>query len=159
MTSLEEDAGSWFEWLPGKERVGSLKIEADGPGIIGSVIFGAADGQTAAALPLDSGPVRQATFSQVANGMGVFTGIAVFNPGSESVELTLRVFTAEGTQSGDTTVTLQPGRRLSRQVSELLPMTEGQIGGYITLTATGPVVAQELFGGSDFLSAVPPSTR
>jgi len=159
MTSLEEDAGGWFEWVPGKERVGSLKIEADGPGIIGSVIFGAADGQTAAALPLDSGPVRRATFSQVANGMGVFTGIAVFNPGSESVELTLRVFTAEGTQSGDTTVTLQPGRRLSRQVSELLPMTEGQIGGYITLTATGPVVAQELFGGSDFLSAVPPSTR
>jgi len=38
-------------------------------------------------------------------------------------------------------------------------MTEGQIGGYITLTASGPVVAQALFGGDGFLSAVPPSGR
>jgi hypothetical protein len=159
MTSLEERAGSWFEWVPGKERIGSLKIDVDGPGIIGSVLFGAVEGDTAAALPLEFEPMRQATFSQVANGMGVHTGIALFNPGSETVQLTLKVFTAEGAESGETTVTLQPGRRLSRRVSELLPMTEGQIGGYITLSATGPVVAQELFGGSEFLSAVQPSSR
>jgi len=153
--SVEENCRSWLDWLPGKDRIGSLIVESDGPGLIGSVLFGSSSGETAAALPLESEPAGKLTFSQVANTSGVYTGLALFNPGSSAIDATIRVFTAEGSTSGETTVSLKPGTRVSKLLTELVPQTEGQVGGYVTLTATGPIVAQELFGGPGFLSAVP----
>ncbi len=139
----------------------SLRVDADGPGIIGDVIFGDPGRLNfAAASPLQSQRFSQAVFSHVANGLNYFTGIALLNPNPQAATVTLDVFSKTGTKTGSNTVRLAPGERLSRLLVDplLVPASAGQLGGFIMLSSTLPVVGQELFGDTAmvFLSAVPP---
>ncbi len=158
VSAIDVDCGAWLEWLPGKVRIGTLVIQANGPGLIGDVLFGGTQGETAAALPLQTSPFETVSFGQVANGMGLYTGLALYNPGSEPVQVTILVATAQGETAGQATFTLAPGTRLARVLPEVVPSSDGQIGGSITISASGPIVAQELFGGANMLSAVPPQS-
>ncbi len=151
-----QDAEQTFALTPSAMAVGSLRVTADGPGVIGNVVFGDPQGTFAAALPLQSVAFRRAVFSQVANGLGLFTGIALHNPGPQTALIKIQVFSAEGVKTGETEYTLEKGKRVARQVTELMPSTIGQIGGYVLLESTQPVIAQQLFGSGQLLSAVPP---
>ena len=146
--------------------VGSLKVEADGPGVVGDVVFGDPTVMRyAAALPLQSRLLTRAIFSHVANGRGatpadnLFTGLAFYNPGQSEVEITIKVFSPDFVLTGDTKLTLGPNERVSEILHAMIPASLGQNGGYIEVTSTAPVVAQQLFGNEalDYLSAVPPN--
>ncbi|HSR51535.1 MAG TPA: sialidase family protein [Acidobacteriota bacterium] len=145
------------------QLIASLLIDADGPDVLGDVLFGDADHLSfAAALPLQSQTWTEAAFSQVANVPGFFTGLAFFNPGDDPASLEIQVFSADGGLAGQATVDLPAGSRLARTVPELVPGTAGQAGGYIRLKSDAPLVAQQLFGavgseGIRVLSAVPPT--
>ncbi|MBP1622375.1 MAG: hypothetical protein H6Q07_395 [Acidobacteria bacterium] len=139
--------------------VGSLRVDADGPGVIGDVLFGDPGGlKFAAACPLESRKFKQAVFSHIANGLNYFTGLAVLNPNSQTASITLDVYATSGAKTGSTDLTLGPRQRFSKLLNQLLPVSGGQMGGYIKLTSDVPVLAQELYGDSslNFLSAVPP---
>ena len=150
--------------------VGSVGIDSTRPGLIGDVIFGdPAGGEYGAALTLDTEPLRRAVFSQVANGERmagdtlppIFTGIAVFNPGDVSTEVSLKVFDSKGILQGEAAGrVLEPRARFSDLIQNLVPQSRGLLGGFVVLESTpGRVVAQELFGnGRTFLSSVPPSS-
>ncbi len=166
--SLQADLGELFDLGPvaGPASVGSLRVEADGAGVIGDVLFGDPNLlRFAAALPLQSRLFRRALFSQVANlssprpDLRTFTGLAFHNPGDEPAQVTVRVFMEDGVETGSTVIDLGPGQRLSRQLTELVPSSVGQVRGYIVLESCVPIVAQQLFGNFtlDFLSAVPPT--
>jgi len=157
LSSLDADCGNWLEWLPGRSRIGTLIVEADGPGLLGDVAFGGRKGETAAALPLQSAPAKTLRFAQVADGMGLYTGLALYNPGIEPAEVSISVSAGDGTIAGQATFTLEAGTRLSKLVSELMPSTSGLIGGGVTVSANHPIIGQQLFGTAKFLSAVPPS--
>ena len=140
------------------ERTGSIRVEADRAGILGTVFFGDPTRlELATALPLQTELLSEAVFNQVANTPDIFTGVALYNPSTVFSYVRLRVFTAAGEPSGERTVVLGPGARLARTLGELVPSTAGQVKGYIRLSADPPIVAQQLFG--DFLlsriSAVP----
>ena len=165
--TFQFDAGEAFAGSPIAGFVGSLLVEADGPGVIGDVVFG--DPETAryaAALPLQTALFTEAVFSQVANGqltpdpsMDCFTGIAFFNPNDVQAQVSLRVFNHRGQQIGSTrTLTLGPRNRLADLVENLVAGTSDLIQGFISLESTQPLVAQQLFGNGtlSFLSAVPP---
>ena len=142
----------------GDELTGSIRVEADGPGILGTVFFGDPTRlELATALPLQTEPLSEAVFSQVANTPDIFTGIALYNPSGSPSHIRLKVFTAEGQPSGERALVLEAGQRLARTLGELVPSTAGQVKGYIRLSADPPIVAQQLFG--DFvltrISAVP----
>jgi hypothetical protein len=167
--TFQGDASELFGFsIVGPETVGSLVVEANGAGVIGDVIFGDPFvGEYAAALPLQSVPFRKAIFSQVANGtidptdpsMDTFTGVAFFNPGSQSARITLKVFDREGAQVGTTrTINLAARNRISDLVENLVAGTATLIQGYISVESTVPIVAQQLFanGTLKFMSAVPP---
>lgn len=166
---FDQDAGSLFipafSTLQGSSPVvGSLKVESDGPGVIGDVIFGDPLAfEFAAALPLQSQAFRHAVFSQVANITDFFTGLAFFNPGEVAAQLTIRVVTAEGVLVGETTLELGPGQRRSKLVPELIAASAGQAGGYVEFSSDQALIAQQLFGalgplGIRMLSAVPPTS-
>ncbi len=150
--------------------VGSVSIGSTQSGLIGDVIFGdPAGGEYAAALTLDTEPLRRAVFSQVANGERqpgdtlppIFTGIAVFNPGDVSTEVRIEVFDSAGKLQGEAARrNLAPKSRFSDLIQNLVPQSRGLLGGFVVLESTpGRVVAQELFGnGRTFLSSVPPSS-
>ncbi len=167
--TLQEDAGVLFglgDSTTAPAVTGSLRVEADGSGIIGDVVFGdPTDIHYAAALPLQTRLLRRAIFSQVANvnantaAASIFTGLAFYNPGAATADIVITVFRADGTQTGVRNLSLPGGRRISDTVGNLVPASLGQTGGYIVVTATQPIVAQQLFGNLslDFLSAVPPT--
>ena len=144
----------------GTTVVGSMRVQVSGGGVVGDVIFGdPMDLEYAAALPLQKTPFTEAVFNQVANIPGFFTGMAFFNTGMETAEIRIQVFSAEGVQSGDVTISLGPGKRISKLVPEFDPATAGQARGFIRITSSQPLIAQQLFGTSDLslLSATPPT--
>jgi hypothetical protein len=165
---LQADAGVLFpaaevtaaESTPAQEAlIGSLKVEVSGGGIVGDAIFGLNDFNYAAALPLQEKTFTKAVFSHVANISGFFfTGIALFNPGAVDAAVTVEVYKSDGTLSGSLEETIEPGMRMSDVLEKLLPSTIGQTGGFIVVSSSQPLVAQELFGRNDskLLSAVPP---
>ena len=155
--SLEQSADQLLGLV--SPAVGSLKVDADGPGIIGDVLFG--DPTTlrfAASCALESRKFRAAVFSHVANDSYYFTGLAVLNPTSRTASITLDVYTVSGQKTGSVVMQLGPGQRFSKLLTELLPVSAGQMKGFISLTSDQPILAQELFGDKSlsFLSAVPP---
>ncbi|MBI3939538.1 MAG: choice-of-anchor D domain-containing protein [Acidobacteria bacterium] len=157
---LEQDVGPLFGLPAGAASVGSLRAEANGDGVIGDVIFG--DPTTfnyAAALPLQTQPLTRAIFSQVVNLPPLFTGLALYNPGTTAAQVTIEVFSAQGALIDQAGLTIRAGERVSKLVSQFAPSTAGQAGGYVSLRSTEPVIAQQLFGnyGLTFLSAVPPT--
>jgi hypothetical protein len=144
---------------------GSLVITADGPGIIGDVLFGDPLGQRfLASLPLNDNPVSDMVLPQVAQGTPnegkpYFTGIAVYNPNPNTVLVTIRVFSEMGEQTGFASFTLEGGNRVSKTLPELLPEITEQIRGHIRISSSGgKIVVFELFGDQllEFLAAVPP---
>jgi hypothetical protein len=168
--SFQRDAGTIFGLGPaiGAATVGSIVVSADGDGVIGDVVFGEPNTlDYAAALPLQTVLFKKAVFSQVANGtldpanpsLEYFTGNAFFNPNDDSAKVTVKVFSRDGVQVGDTyTTTLEARQRLSDLVANLVPGAAKLMRGSIRVESTQPLVAQQLFGNGTlkFLSAVPP---
>ncbi len=140
--------------------IGSLTLTTNGDGIVGDVIFGAPDLTYAAGLQLQGRTFEEAVFPHVANLFGTFfTGVALYNPSPLEAEVELEVFTPGGVKSGEASLTLAPGTRLSQTLDQLAPGSAGQVGGYVVIRSTQPLVGQELFGTTrlSLLSAVPPT--
>ncbi len=167
--SLQGDAGVILGLPTPAPSVGSLRMQADGPGVIGDVIFGDAQkADYAAGMLLQNEPFSKAIFGQVANGMvdpnnrstDYLTGMAFFNPGGQAAQVTLKVYDRDGVLQGQTTppLTIGPKGRYSELLEILLPSTASLMRGYVVLESTQPIVAQEFFANMSmkFLSAVPP---
>lgn len=160
LESMTLDAGTDFGEA---SFVGTLQVDADGPGVIGDVVFGdPVAGDYAAAAPLRSEALTRAVFGQVANLDEFFTGLAFFNPGAVAADTTVRVHRADGSLVGMASLRIEPGHRLSRLIPELVPASANQTGGYIVVESTQPLVCQQLFGAVrqgkiKVLSSVPPS--
>ncbi len=155
--SIEQYADRLFSFS--SLATGSLRIDADGAGVIGDVLFGDPVGLNfATASLLQSRMIRQAAFSHVANGYNYFTGIAVLNPTTQAASITVDIYAQSGAKTGSVVLPLGPGQRFSKLLTELLPASAGQMGGSVMLTSSVPVVAQEFFGsgGLTFISVVSP---
>jgi hypothetical protein len=140
--------------------VASLKVQVDAPGVVGDLMFGHPQLTYAAAMPLQDAPMTRAVFSHVACGLGFYTGLGLYNPGASSASVTLQVYRADGQLTGTKQFSLGPGCRIARLLdeAEFVPQSTGQVGGYVVMESTQPLVAQQLFGLQDFSlqSAVPP---
>jgi hypothetical protein len=157
---MTEDTAFLFDTNLDETTVGSIQVEADGTGVIGDVIFGEFERlRYAAALPLQSQTFTKAIFSHVAVTADLFTGLALYNPGTTTAQATIGVFTPGGQKKGEGNLELAPGARTSKLIRELVAGLTEQAGGYIVIESTQPLVAQQLFGmlTSDLLSSVPPT--
>ncbi|RPI21965.1 MAG: hypothetical protein EHM61_23465 [Acidobacteria bacterium] len=156
----EDEAGYIFNLDFNSLTVGSVSVTSDGPGVLSDVVFGEPNSfEYLAALPLQTSGFGEAIFSHVANGVGFFTGIGIFNPNPQAAEVTIQVFSPEGVETGQQHFTVAAGNRFSKLLPELVPSTNGQLGGYVVIRSTQPLVAQQLFGGLSLtlMSAVPPT--
>ncbi len=57
--------------------------------------------------------------------------IALANPNAGASKVTLKAYSAEGKKTGEKVVDTAPCQLISQLLSELIPSTNGQIGGYI----------------------------
>ena len=83
--------------------------------------------------------VLPSTISPLVN-RDYFTAIALQNPGPATAVVTVESHASGGALTGSTVITLPPGRRLTREVSELL----GSVlptGSYLRVTTTRSVQA------------------
>jgi hypothetical protein len=143
---------------------GYIRVSTPGNGkLLGNVLFG--DGDPAvgrlnfgAALPLFASGATQFLFAHVAQNLGYYTGLAFLAPeGANQVKV--EAFAGDGTPRGNPAIfPLARGQRLAGLLKGLIPETDGQMGGYVKVTADQPLIGFELFGSSDgrMLSAVPP---
>jgi len=147
--------GSYFE--------GTVVVFADGDGLVGDLTFQeAVTHQFATSLPLDAARSSDLIFAQVAEGgdqKPYFTGIAMFNPNRNPINVHLDVFTRKGMVSGSADIHLEPGARFSQTLGQLVPGIS-QMGGYMRVTtAGGPVSSFAVYGDTslDFLVSLPPN--
>jgi hypothetical protein len=157
---LEAEAGDLFRWGFDTLTVGSIRAVYDGAGVLGDVVFGEPyDSVYLAALPLQTTGFTEAIFCQVANGAGYWTGLALYNPNAQAADVTMQVYSPTGIKIAEGHKTMAAGTRLSKLVPELVPSSQGQVGGYVVISSTQPLIAQQLFGDGDtnMMSAVPPT--
>ncbi len=138
---------------------GFLRVEADRPGLLGDVVFGdRQDLRYAAGLALQGPGIQSGLFSHVVNTPGIYTALALYNPGPDPAEVQLQTFSTSGLLTGNAQVILPPGGRISQTLSSLVPETRNQSGS-LRLESTVPIAVQQLFGTADlkWLSATHPS--
>ncbi len=128
------------------------------PPVLGSIRFSSADGYSSASLPTVLPASSDFVYSQVAQALGYYTGIALLNTNTTMTSVTLDVYKADGTWVGVSTITLLPSQKVSRLLYEFIPTTLGQVGGYVHIHASQPIISFALFGTDDgkSLSAIPP---
>jgi hypothetical protein len=95
------------------------------------------------------------TFPHVANGDGLFTGLALA-AGSNSATITIDVYPANGGTPKSGTVTVDANKQLGRQISELVSGVETQVGGYIRVRSDNPIWAWEIYGSDQVMASGPP---
>jgi hypothetical protein len=142
---------------------GYIRVSApEGSKLLGNVLFGNGDPAASrlsfeAAVPLFSSGTRSFIFSHIAQGSGYYTGLAFLAP--DGAKIAVEAFDRDGTARGSAaTLQLAAGQRAVSLLGQLIPETDGQVGGYVKVTADRPVMGFELFGSTDghVLSAVPP---
>jgi hypothetical protein len=94
-------------------------------------------------------------FPHVANGNGLFTGLA-FAAGNRTARVTIEVYEAGGGSPKSSTITLGANQQLARLVSELVAGTTAQVGGYIRIRSDLPIWAWEIFGSGQMMASGPP---
>ncbi|RPI29752.1 MAG: hypothetical protein EHM61_00505 [Acidobacteria bacterium] len=158
---FERDAAELFPALSG--FVGTLRVRADGPGVVGEVIFGDPGLKFASGLLMQTSGFTEGLFGHVAqgelNGENLFTGLALYNPGAGTARINIQVYRGFDWKAGERDLELGPGCRTAQLINELIPSIRQQMGGYIRLRSDVPIIAQELFSNGRFLSAVPPTQQ
>jgi formylglycine-generating enzyme required for sulfatase activity/PKD repeat protein len=155
--TLEKDIHEIFHTAPRNNFVGSLRLAADGPGVVGDIVFGQRSTLAyAAALPLQATPLTEAVFSQVVNSAEISTNLALFNPSTATANIRVEIYWADGLKAGTAALKLESGHSISRPLAELLPVSQDQNGGHLLVRSDQPLVSQILFSGPVFSSALPP---
>ena len=156
---LEEGAEQMFGLTGNELIVGSVRFDVQGNtrGLIGYLDYGTTDGILLSAVPAQGTGFSDLYFSHIAEGLGFYTGMALLNPNTQSSSVTIDVFNREGRRVDSAVLVLAPGERRSRLVSQLLPLAANQVGGFVHVTASQPIFANQVFGsrvGLTFLANV-----
>jgi len=132
---------------------GSLRIDVEAfflgpipslPTLSGSIRF--ATERLSASLPLSSTLQPNALFPHVAQTAALFTGVAMVNTQATPVSQIVEVFSQSGVLVGSTTLTLAAGARKTALLAQLVPLSDGQSGGYFRVRGTA--VRDVLFSGT-----------
>jgi hypothetical protein len=141
--------------------VGSLEIASPGGPVMGSAVIGdSAQNRFATGVPVVGQTYSEAVFAQVASGdaggVGYWTGLAFQNPNSSAATVQIQVYSPTGSLTGQGSVTLAAGGRVSKQLIELVPGFLPQLGGHMHIVSSIPVTMLEIFGNGrlDFLTTV-----
>ncbi|HSR51703.1 MAG TPA: hypothetical protein VLV83_12810 [Acidobacteriota bacterium] len=141
--------------------VGHLSVEFPEPVLVqGAVSFTSNQNTTRSTLPLLRDPVLETVFLQVAQSteLGIFTGLALLSASDQTANLTVRVFDAQGQQSAQAEIQLEPGQRVVDLLGSetFFGADFSQNGGHFRVSSDQPIFAFALFGdfAGNFLASI-----
>jgi hypothetical protein len=145
--ALRDTAQNIFS-LPAGFQNGWVTIAGPGP-ITGFVVYAETTSGQLTSVPVQATSQTSLSFAHIAGQPPWYTGVALLNATGPdaSVEVTAR--TPDGTQIGSkSTFTLPAGQKVARVLSEWIPETLTQNGGFVSVRTTNnvPLYGIELFG-------------
>src|SRR6202007_1938221 len=88
-------------------------------------------------------PATEFMFPHIANGNGLFTGLALAT-GSNAAKITVDVYDSSGGTPKSATITVGANQQVARLISELVSSVTTQLGGYIRVRSDQPIWAWEI---------------
>jgi hypothetical protein len=145
---------------PGQLRSGYVEVTGANVRLKGSVVFGDARGSSyITALPLVSTLRKSVAFSHIASNETSYTGVAMLNPNTAAVTVTLVLFDSAGKMTGSKMETVPAGQRRCRLLTEYFPGLVAKDGtpAYFKVSADREIACFALFGtySQSVLSAIP----
>jgi hypothetical protein len=145
--SVRDTAQNIFALTPDFQN-GWIKIAGTSP-ITGSVVYADTAAGALTAVPAQMNPQLSLSFAHIAGAPSWYTGIALLNASSTDASVEISAKTPVGTQIGSTaTFTLPAGHKSAKLLSEWIPPTASQNGGFVSVRTTNnvPLYGIELFG-------------
>ncbi len=138
---------------------GWARIDSDSAGIEATLSYAIPSiGSLAAVAGVRQGSTR-GIFSHIATTRGFFTGVAILNPTSLTANLQVAAIRLDGETLGSVSLTLGPGERVSRLITDWIPAAAEQAGGLVWIVSDVPVRTTSLFGSqSGVLANIPPQS-
>ena len=131
---------------------GAVRITSASASLLGVLDI---QSQTDSAI-MRAGPAENAfTLPNVANGNGYFTGLA-FATGNAAANITIEVYGPAGGLLGSAPISLGTSQQVSKLLSEFVPPSANQMGGYIRIRSDQPIWAWEIYGSSQTIASGPP---
>ncbi len=157
---LEESLNELLNAAVGTQLEGSLKLISSGDTIYVDTLWtnriGASFGTASAAIRSSS---KKTLLPYLIKSAEFFTGLAFFNPLSESTEVSIKLYSSDGVLSGSAELDLDAGEAVSRLFRELFPDLADETMGYAIVESARPIVIQELVGDMElnYLSSISPN--
>ena len=155
-SSLVEDVSELFGFRGEEQREGWIQVESTSPAINGYLSYGVPATGSLASVTGSAGRQTRSVFSHIATVGGLFTGVAVLNPGSLASNVRIVALEPSGEVLGSFDTVLAPGAKISKLIHELVPEAADQAGGLIWVKSDLPVHSTSLFGNNDTLANIPP---
>ena len=138
-------------------RTGAVRVfplsSSGGASLIGVLdIENSTEGITMDARPAGS----DFTFPNVANGNGYFTGLAFATGSAAAQQIRIDVYPQSGGTPVSTTISLDANQQAAGLLSELVPASANQLGGYIRIHSDQPISTWEIYGTSAGMASGPP---
>ena len=157
-SALREDVESLFGFNGSQTLDGWIGIQSSASAIDGYVNYGLPDTGAEAAVAALTHPHKAAVFTQLATQAPLFTGVALLNASSMSASVRIVVSNPAGMVLGTRDLVLQPGRRIARQVPELVAEAADRAGGVVWINSNVPLYLTSLYGDlqTKVMANVPP---
>jgi hypothetical protein len=94
-------------------------------------------------------------FPHVANGNGLFTGLALAT-GASAANVTVDVYPAAGGLPKSATISVGANQQVAKLISEIVGGVATQLGGYIRVRSSQPIWAWEIYGSGQIMASGPP---
>jgi hypothetical protein len=155
---FEQDIDVVFQHDPAiQNSAGWIEIVSSLDRVVGTVSYTTSDKSLFASFELLGKPQQNFAFPLAAEDSVYQTGIAILNPNSSTANVTMELWTADGSLAHATTIALSPGNRTALYLSDWFPGMAPILTGNVRVHSDMPVygLAQMNDRALHFLSAVP----
>jgi len=104
-------------------------------------------GLLAASAPLFANQIlAEATLGPIATDPNLFTGLAFQNRARDTADISIELYSSEDVRVAQTSLRLDPAKRISLETAEFFPGVELPPGGYVRAVSSPPVQMLGLLG-------------
>ncbi len=97
----------------------------------------------------------ETSFAHVAQGNGLFTGLA-FAAGDRAATILVEVYAAAGGLPKSATISLAANSQLAGQLKEIVPTVTTEIGGHVRILSDQPIWTWAIYGSGQAMASGPP---